>query len=177
MLNPDTVISLAEISQYLWNAAIPQQQQFTNGTIDPRKPQQLYLARKALQYGVAQDLSGIPGLSNYVYALCGAQLQIAEQILGTGQGGGSIIPGGGGDFSVKEYATNATEGVFTVYFPQAIGKRLINAFRQGNNIGNILTSGTPTGNQVVWNSAAGSLTVASDVAFYNQEFCRVVVQQ
>jgi hypothetical protein len=177
MLDPNTVISLAEISQYLWNAAIPQQQQFTNGTIDPRKAQQLYLGRKALQYGVAQNLKGIPGLSNYVYALCGAQLQIAEQILGNGQGGGGVIPGGGGDFSVKEYATNATQGSVIVYFPQAVGKRLINAFRQGNNIGTILTSGTPTGNQVVWNSASGSLTVASDVPFYNQEFVRVIVQQ
>jgi len=176
-MDPNTVISLAEISQYLWNAAIPKQQQFTNGTIDPRKAQQLYLGRKALQYGVAQNLSGIPGLTNYVYALCGAQLQIAEQILGTGSGGGTVIPGQGGDYSVKEYATNASVGATIVYFPAAIGKRLINAFRQGNNIGTILTSGTPTGNQVLWNSTNGSLTVASDVAFYDNEFVRVVVQQ
>lgn len=151
MLDPQTVISLAEISQYLWNETIPKEKLFFNGTIDPRKAQQLYLSRTALQYGVAQDLSGIPGLSNYVYALCGAKLQIAKQIYGTGSGGGSVVPGGGGNFSVNEYATNAVQGATTVYFPQAVGKRLINAFRQGNNIGDILTSGTPTGNQVVWN--------------------------
>lgn len=174
-MDPNTVISLAEISQYLWNAAIPKQRQFFNGTIDPRKPQQLYLARTALQYGVAQNLSGIPGLTNYVYSLCGAQLAIAEQILGSGGGGGNVIPGGGGNFSVYEYSTNAVAGSFTVYFPQAIGKRCINAFRQGNNIGTILTSGTPTGNQVVWDKTTGALTVA--VAFYDNEFVRVVVQQ
>ena len=67
------------------------------------------------------------------------------------------------------------EGTYTVYFPEAVGKRCINAFRQGNNIGTILTSGTPTGNQVVWNKDAASLTVA--VAFYDNEFVRVVVQQ
>lgn len=177
MQDSNTVISLAKISQYLWNAAIPYQQQFTNGTIDPRKAQQLYLGRKALQYGVSQNLSGLPGLTNYVYALCGAQLQIAEQILGTGQGGGGVIPSGGGDFSVKEYATSATVGSVVVYFPLAINKRLINAFRQGNNTGEILTSGVPIGNQVVWNSASGSLTVASDVPFFANEFIRVVVQQ
>ena len=177
MLDVQTTIELAEISQYLWNEKIPRENQFFNGTIDPRKAQQLYIVRNGLQYGKDQALSGLPGLSNYVYALCGAELQIAKEILGTGQGGGGVIPGGGGDFSVKEYATNAVEGTVTVYFPQAVGKRLINAFRQGNNIGDILTSGTPTGNQVVWNSAAGSLTVASDVAFYNEEFVRVVVQQ
>jgi hypothetical protein len=67
------------------------------------------------------------------------------------------------------------EGAFTVTYPEAIGKRCINAFRQGNNIGTILTAGTPTGNQVVWDSASGSLTVA--VAFYDEEFVRVIVQQ
>jgi len=35
----------------------------------------------------------------------------------------------------------------------------------------------PAGNQVVWNSVAGSLTVASTVPFYNSEFVRVIVQQ
>lgn len=177
MLDPQTVVSLAEISQYLWNETIPKEKLFFNGTIDPRKAQQLYLSRTALQYGIDQDLAGLPGLSNYVYALCGAKLRIAQTILGTGQGGGSIIPGGGGDYRVQEYATNAVQDAVTVYFPQAVGKRLINAFRQGNNIGDILTSGTPTGNQVVWDSAAGSLTVASAVAFYSSEFVRVVVQQ
>jgi hypothetical protein len=177
MLDPQTVVSIAEISQYLWNDAIPKQNVFFNGSIDPRKAQQLYLERKALQYGIDQSLSGLPGTSNYVYALCGSKLQLAIEILGNGTGGGSIIPGGGGNFSVYEYTTNAVEGSFTVYFPEAVGKRCINAFRQGNNIGAILTSGVPTGNQVVWNSAAGSLTVAADVAYYDSEFVRVIVQQ
>jgi hypothetical protein len=176
-MTPAQVVSIAEISQYLWNDSIPKQNVFFNGSIDPRKAQQLYMERKALQYGIDEGLSGIPGTANYVYALCGAKLQLAIEILGTGTGGGGVIPGGGGNFSVFEYSTNAVVGTFTVYFPDAVGKRCINAFRQGNNIGAILTSGVPSGNQVVWNTAAGSLTVASDVAFYNQEFVRVVVQQ
>jgi hypothetical protein len=176
-MTPAQVVSIAEISQYLWNDSIPKQNVFFNGSIDPRKAQQLYMERKALQYGIDEGLSGIPGTANYVYALCGAKLQLAIEILGTGTGGGGVIPGGGGNFSVFEYSTNAVVGTFTVYFPDAVGKRCINAFRQGNNIGAILTSGVPAGNQVVWNTAAGSLTVASDVAFYNQEFVRVVVQQ
>lgn len=174
-MTPEQVVSIAEISQYLWNDSIPKQNAFFNGSIDPRKAQQLYLERKALQYGIDQDLSGLPGTSNYVYALCGAKLQLAIEILGTGTGGGGVIPGGGGNFSVFEYSTNAVEGTYIVYFPEAVGKRCINAFRQGNNIGTILTSGTPTGNQVVWNKDSASLTVA--VAFYDEEFVRVVVQQ
>lgn len=175
MLDPQTTVSIAEISQYLWNDAIPKQNAFFNGSIDPRKAQQLYLERKALQYGIDQQLSGLPGTSNYVYALCGSKLQLAIEILGTGTGGGGVIPGGGGNFSVYEYSSNATLGSFTIYFPEAIGKRCINAFRQGNNIGTILTAGTPTGNQVVWDKTTGALTVA--VAFYSNEFVRVVVQQ
>ena len=174
-MTPAQVVSIAEISQYLWNDSIPKQNVFFNGSIDPRKAQQLYMERKALQYGIDEGLSGIPGTANYVYALCGAKLQLAIEILGTGGGGGNVIPGGGGNFSVYEYSVNAVQGTFTVYFPEAIGKRCVNAFRQGNNIGTILTSGTPTGNQVVWNQVVGSLTVA--VAFYDQEFTRVVVQQ
>jgi hypothetical protein len=174
-MTPQEVVSIAEISQYLWNDSIPKQNAFFNGTIDPRKAQQLYMERKALQYGIDQQLSGIPGTSNYVYALCGSKLQLAIEILGTGTGGGGVIPGGGGNFSVYEYSGNATAGSFTIYFPEAIGKRCVNAFRQGNNIGTILTAGTPTGNQVVWDKTTGSLTVA--VAFYSNEFVRVVVQQ
>jgi len=174
-MTPQEVVSIAEISQYLWNDSIPKQNVFFNGSIDPRKAQQLYMERKALQYGVDQQLSGLPGTSNYVYALCGAKLQLAIEILGTGTGGGGVIPGGGGNFSVYEYSSNATLGSFTIYFPEAIGKRCVNAFRQGNNIGTILTAGIPTGNQVVWDKTTGSLTVA--VAFYSNEFVRVVVQQ
>jgi hypothetical protein len=174
-MTPQEVVSIAEISQYLWNDSIPKQNVFFNGSIDPRKAQQLYMERKALQYGIDQQLSGLPGTSNYVYALCGAKLQLAIEILGTGTGGGGVIPGGGGNFSVYEYSGNATLGSFTIYFPEAIGKRCVNAFRQGNNIGAILTAGTPTGNQVVWDQTNGSLTVA--VAFYSNEFVRVVVQQ
>jgi len=177
MLDPQNTVSIAEISQYLWNDAIPKQNVFFNGSIDPRKAQQLYMERKALQYGIDQDLSGLPGTSNYVYALCGSKLQLAIQILGNGTSGGGVIPGGGGNFSVYEYTTNATLNSVTVYFPAAVGKRCINAFRQGNNIGTILTAGTPTGNQITWDSAAGSLTVASSVPFYDQEFVRVIVQQ
>ena len=174
-MTPQEVVSIAEISQYLWNDSIPKQNVFFNGSIDPRKAQQLYMERKALQYGIEQSLTGLPGTSNYVYALCGAKLQLAIEILGNGDGGGGVIIGGGGNFSVYEYSGNAIVDTFTIYFPEAIGKRCINAFRQGNNIGAILTSGTPTGNQVVWDKTSGALTVA--VAFYDNEFVRVVVQQ
>jgi hypothetical protein len=111
-MDSNTVISLAEISQYLWNTEIPKQNQFFNGTIEPSKAQQLYLARKALQYGVDQNLSGLPGLTNYVFALCGSQVAIAEEILGIGSNGGVVISSDVG--SVLTLTTNGTSGVATL---------------------------------------------------------------
>lgn len=177
MFNTPDTISIVEISQYLWADAISNENQLMGGSINNGKAMQLYMERAALQYGYAQNLSGIQGVTNYLYGLCGAQLQNAIEIFGTGAGGGSVVPGGGGFFAVLEYSKNATLGTTSVTFAEAIGKRLINSFRQGNNTGTILTSGTPTGNQVVWNSAAGTLTVASDIPFYDNEFVRIIVQQ
>jgi hypothetical protein len=177
MLDPNYVVAIAEISQYLWNDAIPKEKVFFNGTIDPRKAQQLYIERKALQYGIAQSLSGLPGTSNYVYALCGAKLQLANEIYTGGTSGGGVIPGGGGNFGVYEYSGNATLNSTSITFAQGIGLRLLYASRGGIDTGTILTSGSPTGNQVLWDSATGTLTVASTVPFYSQEFVRILVQQ
>lgn len=177
MFNTPDTISIAEISQYLWADAISNENQLMGGSINNGKAMQLYMERSALQYGYAQNLSGVEGVTNYVYALCGAQLQRAIEIFGTGAGGGSVVPGGGGYFAVQEFSGNAVGGSLTISFPEAIGKRLVNAFRQANNIGTIKTSGTPTGEQVVWNSESATLTVASDRAFWAQEFVRIVVQQ
>jgi hypothetical protein len=175
MLDPQTVVSLAEISQYLWANDLPKTSVFFNGVIDPRKAQQLYLERKALQYGIAQDLSGLEGVSMYVYALCGAKLSTAQEILATGSSGGSVIPGGGGQ-GVREYSTFATAGSTYVTFPEAINATLLYASRGGIDVGTIITSGTPTGNQVKWSADTGTLTVAADVAFYENEFVRILVK-
>ena len=46
----------------------------------------------------------------------------------------------------------------------------------GIDVGTILTSGVPSGNQVAWNSSTGTLTVASTVPFYVNEFVRILVK-
>jgi hypothetical protein len=53
---------------------------------------------------------------------------------------------------------------------------LLYASRGGIDVWAILTSGTPTGNQVLWNSSSGTLTVSSDVPFYLNEFVRILVK-
>ena len=173
MLNPQTVVELAEISQYLWCDSIPRQNVLFNGSIDPRKAQQLYMERKALQYGIEQSLSGLPGVSNYVYALCGAKLAIAQEILVNGSSGGTVIPGGGG-FGVREYFSFTTTSATSISFPDAVNATLLYASRSGMDVGAIITSGTPTGNQVLWTTSTGTLTV--DDPFLANEFIRILVK-
>ena len=52
MPTPAEVLSIAKISEYLWNDAIPKEKGFFNGTIDPRKAIQLYMEWKALNFGI-----------------------------------------------------------------------------------------------------------------------------
>lgn len=174
-MTPAQVVSIAEISQYLWCDSIPKQNVLFNGSIDPRKAQQLYMERKALQYGIAQNLTGIQGVANYVYALCGAKLGIAQEILANGSSGGTVIPGGGGQ-GVREYFAFTTTNTTSISFPDAVNATLLYASRSGTDVGAILTSGTPTGNQVLWTTSTGTLTVASSVPFLANEFIRILVK-
>jgi hypothetical protein len=175
MASNSTVISLAEISQYLWNDTISKESVFFNGTIDPRKAIQLYMERKAFEYGVAQSLENIDGTNNYVYAMCGAKLKQANVILDNGFSGGDVIVGGGG-FGVREYSKFPSAGQTSVVFQEAIGATILYASRGSLDVGAFITSGTPIGNQVLWDSATGILTVASTVPFVNDEFVRILVK-
>jgi hypothetical protein len=183
MATPAEVISLAKISEYLWNDTITNESAFFGGSIDPRKATQLYMEWKALEYGNSQNITNgtgnspqtLLGVSNYVYALCGAKLALANQILVAGGGGGAVIPGGGGQ-GVREYSKFAVEGTASISFPEAINATLLYASRGGIDVGAILTSGVPTGSQVAWDSSTGTLTVSSDVAFYLNEFVRILVK-
>lgn len=170
------VISIAKISQYLWNESISKIG-FFNNNIDPYKARQLYMERKALEYGQNNSLN-VEGFTNYVYALCGQNVQVANNILQAGGVGGNVIVGGGG-YGVREYSKFATPAATTIIFADAINATLLYASRGGIDVGTILSSGTPTGNQVVWDKTTGTLTVAADVPFSNygeDEFVRILVK-
>ena len=183
MATPADVISLAKISEYLWNDTIAKENALIGATIDPRKATQLYMEWKALQYGVQQNLQNgtgnnpqtLQGVANYVYALCGAKIGVAQDILNNGSSGGSVVPGGGGQ-GVREYSAFAIEGTASITFTDATNATLLSAYRNGNNVGTIITSGVPTGNQVLWTSSTGTLTVSTDVPFYLNEFVRIIVK-
>ena len=175
MPTPAEVLSIAKISEFLWNDTIPKEKGFFNGTIDPRKAIQLYMEWKALNYGINQNLGSLLGVSSYVYALCGAKVAVAQEILNNGSSGGNVVPGGGGQ-GVREYSKFAVEGTASITFSDAVNSTLLYASRGGLDVGTILTSGVPTGNQVLWTSSTGTLTVSTDVPFYLNEFVRILVK-
>jgi len=164
-----TVIQIAKISQFLWNETISKGS-FFGGNIDPYKARQLYMERKALEYASANATNG---MINYVYAMCGQNVQVANNILQVGGVGGNVIPGGG-NYGVREFSKFATAATYSIQFTDAVNSTLLYASRGGIDVGAILTSGTPTGNQVVWDSTTGTLTVA--VAFVTDEFVRILVK-
>ena len=175
-MTPVQVVAIAKISQYLWSNSLPKTSVFFNGVIDPRKAQQLYMERTALEYGIEQGLSGIEGVANYVLALCGAQLQLAKEIYQTGSSGGSVVPGGNPSNDIS-YAAYGTPGATSVTFPAgAINSQILTATRGGIEVGEFSPSPTPIGNDVFWNPATATLTVAADVPFVSEELIRILVK-
>lgn len=174
-MTPTQVVSIAKISQYLWDCSIPKQNVFFNGSIDPRKAQQLYMETAALEYGIEQGLSGIEGVSNYVLALCGAKLKTAQEIYQTGSSGGSVVPGGNPNTD-RSYAAYGTPGATSITFVDAINAQILTATRGGIEVGVFSALPNPTGNDVFWNPATGTLTVAADVPFVSEELIRILVK-
>lgn len=175
MYTPVQVAAIAKISEYLWNGSIPKTSVFFNGVIDPRKAQQIYMERLALEYGIAQGLSGIQGVSSYVYALCGGNVLLATQIFFNGVPGGGIVPGGGGSTD-RSYSAYGSPGQITITFTDAIGTELLTATRGGIEVGVFSSNPVPTGNDVFWNPATGTLRVAADVPFVEDELIRILVK-
>jgi hypothetical protein len=69
----------------------------------------------------------------------------------------------------------AGTGNTSITFSQAINKSLLSATRGAQGIGEIIFVGTPTGNDIRWDSTTGTLTVASTVPFSTGEFVRILV--
>lgn len=169
-------IAIAKISQYLWDVNMMNQSQLFGGSIDVDHARTLYVERTSLEYGYNQGLTNLQSYANYVYGLCGGMQNLATQIYGTGSNGGTVVPGSSGSYAIYEYSANAVLNATSITFSAAIGKTLKVASRGGHDVGTILFTGTPTGNQVLWDSTTGTLYVASTAPFYDQEFVRVVVQ-
>lgn len=109
MPSNSTIQDLAAISSYLWTSQIAQDNAFSGGSINNGRNVALYTQRKALDYGIAQSLDGITGVATMVYTLCGAKLQLANQVLLNGSGG-IINPSTGAATSLTPYRAQFVVG-------------------------------------------------------------------
>ena len=139
-------------------------------------PKKLQMEADILEWVNTVNYTGINlvGFTEYVYGMCGGYAFEAEGIAGIA--GFVVNPSSGGSgITIEQYAKFASSGSTTIIFSEAIGKTLLYASRGGIDVGEIIFSGVPTGNQVKWDSNTGTLTVAATVPFGTGEFVRILV--
>ena len=139
-------------------------------------PKKLQMEADILQWVNDVNYTGINlvGFAEYVYGMCGGYAYEAEGIIGTG--GIVVNPSSGGSaITIQQYSKFASSGSTTITFSEAVNKTLLYASRGGIDVGEIIFSGVPTGNQVRWDTNTGTLTVASTVPFGTGEFVRILV--
>lgn len=117
------------------------------------------------------SLSGpVENTSTYSVSLQGTG---AYTITGT-----QVTPGGvvvvGSNVTMFDYT--AAGGETSVTWVGAIGLSCVTVTRGGIEVRSIGTSGTPTGENVVFNSSTGTLTFASGRALESDEFVRILVK-
>lgn len=117
------------------------------------------------------SLSGpVEGASTYSLSLQGTG---AYSITGT-----QVIDGGStiSTSSVNSFSYTAAGGETSITFIGAVGATCISVTRGGVEVRTINTSGTPTGEDVTFNSATGVLTFATARALESDEFVRVITK-
>ena len=143
---------------------------------DLNLPKKLQMEADILQWVNDVNYTGINlvGFAEYVYGMCGGYAYEAEGIIGTG--GIVVNPSSGGSaITIAQYSKFASSGSTTITFSEAVNKILLYASRGGIDVGEIIFSGVPTGNQVRWDTNTGTLTVAATVPFGTGEFVRILV--
>jgi len=90
--------------------------------------------------------------------------------------GTQVINGGStiSTSSVTSYSYTAAGGETTVTFVAAIGSTLMSVTRGGVEVRSINTSGTPTGEDVTFNTATGVITFATARTLESDEFIRAI---
>jgi hypothetical protein len=164
------VIEIAKISVSLVIKAIENQQEN-----DLSLPEKLSTEGYLLEWVYSTGYTGIniKGFTDYVYGMCGGYAYEAEGLIGTG--GIVVNPASGGARVPIPLGQYAGTGNTSITFTEAINKSLLSATRGAQGVGEIIYFGTPTGNDVRWDTTTGTLTVAATVPFKTAEFVRILV--
>jgi hypothetical protein len=171
MLNTVDVIEIAKVTVSVVIKAIE-----LNQENDIELPNKISIEARALEWVNSTNYTGInlAGFTEYVYGMCGGYAFEAEALMGLA--GYVVDPSSGGGARVPEqYSAFASTGSVSIIFAQAIGKTLLYASRGGIDVGEIILSGVPVLNQVRWDIATGTLTVAATVPFVTGEYVKIIV--
>lgn len=124
--------SLAKICQYLVANESEKQSVFFNGSNNNNTPMILYMERKGVEYGIAQNLPDLQQNTNYLYSLLGGNINNANDILTNGGGGinansiqnsnGSLTP-----YPINLEITAGEAGVSTISNPSWVGLAYVNS--------------------------------------------------
>lgn len=124
--------SLAKICQYLVGNQSEIQQTLFNGSNNNNTAMILYMERKGVEYGIAQNLADLQQNTNYLYSLLGGNLNQANNILTGGGGGinaGSIQNSNGGltPYPINLEISAGQAGVSTISNTSWVGLAYINS--------------------------------------------------
>lgn len=103
-------------------------------------------------------------LVGFIYGYIGKWVQNAAIISGsgtgivTGQPTSSIITNVVSSVTITNKSYTATGGEAGLTYTDMVGKSLVYMSRGGVTVNQIITSGTPSTDQVLWNSAGGQIT-------------------
>jgi hypothetical protein len=114
--------------------------------------------------------AGVEAASTYSVSLQGSG---AYNITGTQVTPGGVIVTGS---NVVMFDYTAAGGETSITWTGAIGLSCVTVTRGGIEVRSIGNSGTPTGENVVFNSSTGTLTFASARALESDEFVRILVK-
>lgn len=123
---------LAKICQYLVGNNASRQSILMNGSLNQPTAKILYMERKAIEYGISQNLSSLQGKTNYLYSLLGGSINTANNILTNGGGGinvGAVQNSNGGltPYPINLSISSGQAGVSTISSTSWVGLAYINS--------------------------------------------------
>jgi hypothetical protein len=161
-------LKYADISTYL-SLNEYEVEKYYNWVDETKRTRLLYIVKENLEYyqGYYNQNNSYQNAIIYMYSLMGKwisqSITISGNPNGTIVGGSVVLPGTfyGGTIA-KSYTAFGSES--SISFSDMIGKSCLQATRGGLAIPNIITYGTPTGNDAKWNISTGTLSFAIPLA-------------
>jgi hypothetical protein len=174
-----SILQYADISMFL-GADEYEIEKYYNWVDETDRLELIYILDDVLRYyqpyynslntAIQAYVPGYPGnptydrLINFLYTFIGHWVQSAAIIANnpngiiTGQPVSTVITNVVYSVTITNKSFTATSGQTSVTYTDMAGKSLVYISRGGITVNQILTSGTPSTDQVLWNTATGQIT-------------------